>query len=51
MPATVTRDEFDELACEVAGEKMVMRHNLERTRHNSDDLAALKSRTRLHREA
>lgn len=45
MPATVTREEFDELASEVAGEKMVTRHILEQTRRNSDDLAALKSRT------
>src|SRR5687767_12187157 len=47
----VTRDEFAQLAVridiverEVEGEKMVTRHILEQTRHNSDDLAAIKSR-------
>jgi len=46
MAATVTREEFDELAEEVAGEKTVTRHILEQTRRNSDDLAALRTRTR-----
>ncbi len=45
MAGAVTRDEFDELADEVAGEKIVTRHILEQTRRNSDDLAALKTRT------
>jgi hypothetical protein len=45
MPGTVTREEFDEFAGEVAGEKMVTRHILEQTRRNSDDLAVLKTRT------
>ena len=44
MPGTVTREEFDELADEVRGEKTVTRHILEQTRRNSDDLAALKTR-------
>lgn len=40
----MTGEEFDELADEVAGEKVVTRHILEQTRHNGDDLAALKTR-------
>jgi tetrahydromethanopterin S-methyltransferase subunit G len=51
MPSDVTRDEFQELATrtaiaerEIEGEKMVTRHILEQTRHNSDDLAAIKTR-------
>ena len=44
MPGPVTREEFDELADEVRGEKVVTRHILEQTRRNSDDLAALKTR-------
>lgn len=46
MAGAVTRDEFDELAGEVAGEKVVTRHILEQTRRNSDDLAALRTRTK-----
>ena len=44
MAAGVTREEFGELAAEVAGEKTVTRHILEQTRRNGDDLAALKTR-------
>ncbi|KAB2871177.1 MAG: hypothetical protein F9K43_09065 [Bauldia sp.] len=44
MPGPVTREEFDELADEVQGEKVVTRHILEQTRRNGDDLAALKTR-------
>jgi hypothetical protein len=44
MPTEVTRPEFDELAEEVAGEKIVTRHILEQTRRNGDDLAAVKTR-------
>ena len=44
MPAEVTRDEFRVIEREVEGEKMVTRHILEQTRHNGDDLAAIKSR-------
>jgi uncharacterized protein YoxC len=48
MAADVTREEFEArvgvLEREVEGEKMVTRHILEQTRHNSDDLAALKTR-------
>jgi predicted RNase H-like nuclease (RuvC/YqgF family) len=44
MAAGVTREEFDALADEVAGEKTVTRHILEQTRRNGDDLAALKTR-------
>jgi hypothetical protein len=44
MAGPVTREEFDELADEVAGEKVVTRHILEQTRRNGDDLAALKTR-------
>ncbi len=44
MPGAVTREEFDELADEVAGEKVVTRHILEQTRRNGDDLAAVKTR-------
>jgi peptidoglycan hydrolase CwlO-like protein len=44
MPGPVTREEFDELADEVRGEKVVTRHILEQTRRNSDDLAVLKTR-------
>lgn len=49
MPSDITRDE--ELATrtaiverEIEGEKMVTRHILEQTRHNGDDLAAIKTR-------
>ena len=44
MPGPVAREEFDELADEVAGEKTISRHILEQTRRNGDDLAALKTR-------
>lgn len=44
MPSPVAREEFDELAEEVRGEKVVTRHILEQTRRNSDDLAVLKTR-------
>jgi tetrahydromethanopterin S-methyltransferase subunit G len=48
MPSDVTREEFEGrvgvLEREVEGEKMVTRHILEQTRHNSDDLAAIKTR-------
>jgi peptidoglycan hydrolase CwlO-like protein len=44
MPTEVTRSEFDELAQEVQGEKVVTRYILEQTRRNGDDLAALKTR-------
>jgi|SRR5690606_37519407 len=48
MPAEITRVEFEArvgtLEGEVEGEKMVTRHILEQTRHNGDDLAALKTR-------
>jgi hypothetical protein len=51
MPSDVTRDEFDRLAGrtgvlerEVEGEKLVVRHVLEHTRRNTDDLSALRSR-------
>ncbi|MEJ2625807.1 MAG: hypothetical protein P8Z80_15100 [Pseudolabrys sp.] len=48
MPSDVTREEFDArvgvLEQEVAGEKLVTRHILEQARHNSDDLAAIKTR-------
>jgi uncharacterized protein YoxC len=44
----VTREEFEArvgvLEREVEGEKMVTRHILEQTRHNGDDLAAVKTR-------
>ena len=47
MPTHVTREEFDArirvLEGEVEGEKMVTRHILEQTRHNSNDLASLKT--------
>jgi phage shock protein A len=43
MPGPVTREEFDELADEVRGEKVVTRHILEQTRRNGDDLAVLKT--------
>jgi len=46
--ADVTREEFEArvgvLEQEVEGEKMVTRHILEQTRHNGDDLAAIKTR-------
>ena len=46
--ADVTREEFEArvgvLEQEVSGEKMVTRHILEQTRHNGDDLAAIKTR-------
>jgi len=55
MPTDVTRDEFDHLKArvdtverEVEGEKIVTRHILEQTRHNGDDLAAIKSRLDRH---
>ena len=55
MTEPVTRDEFAQLAArvdvlegEVDGEKMVTRHILEQTRHNSDYLAAIKSRLDRH---
>lgn len=48
MPSDVTREEFEArvgvLEREVEGEKMVTRHILEQTRHNGDDLAAIKTR-------
>ena len=51
MAGDVTRDEFQQLATrtdiverEVEGEKMVTRHILEQTRHNSGDLAEVKTR-------
>src|SRR5437588_11092131 len=48
MAADVTREEFEArvgvLEREVEGEKMVTRHVLEQTRHNGDDLAAIKTR-------
>jgi tetrahydromethanopterin S-methyltransferase subunit G len=54
MTDFVTQDEFKQLATrvdvierEVEGEKLVTRHVLEQTRHNGDDLAAI--RTRLDR--
>ena len=50
MPGDVTRDEFDHLAArtggverEVEGEKLVIRHVLEHTRRNTEDLSALRS--------
>ena len=55
MPTDVTRDEFDHLKArvdtaegEIEGEKLVTRHILEQTRHNGDDLAAIKSRLDRH---
>ncbi len=51
MAGSVTRDEFTQLAVrvdlverEVEGEKLVIRHILDQTRHNGDDLAAIKTR-------
>ena len=51
MTADVGREDFkhletrvDVLEREVEGEKMVARHILEQTRHNNDDLAAIKTR-------
>src|SRR5262249_55823926 len=48
MAGDVTRAEFEArmvvLEGEVEGEKMVTRHILDQTRHNSDDLAAIKTR-------
>jgi len=51
VPANVSRDEFDHLEGrvsvvdrEVEGEKLVTRHILEQMRHNSDDLATIKTR-------
>ena len=48
MPSDVTREEFEArvgvVEREVEGEKMVTRHILEQARHNSDDLAAIKTR-------
>lgn len=50
MPGDVTRDEFDQLAArtdvlerEVEGEKLVVRHVLEHTRRNTEDLSVMKS--------
>jgi hypothetical protein len=55
MASDVSRSEFDHLAArvlvverEVEGEKMVTRHILDQTRHNSDDLAAIKARQDRH---
>jgi tetrahydromethanopterin S-methyltransferase subunit G len=55
MADNATRDEFDHLKArvdtvegEVEGEKMVIRHVLEQTRRNGDDLAAVKSRLDRH---
>jgi hypothetical protein len=51
MPGDVTREEFDQLAArtgflegEVEGEKLVVRHVLEQTRRNTEDLSALRSK-------
>ena len=51
MAADITRDEFEQLKGrvrvlegEVDGEKLVSRHVLQQTRHNGDDLAAVKTR-------
>ena len=51
MAGSVTRNEFTQLAVrvdlverEVEGEKLVTRHILDQTRHNGDDLAAIKTR-------
>jgi uncharacterized protein YoxC len=48
MTADVTREEFEVrfgvLEREVEGEKLVTRHILEQSRHNADDLAAVKTR-------
>ena len=44
MPAEVTKEEFQALEQEVAGEKLVTRHILEQTRRNGDDIAAVKTR-------
>src|SRR4051812_4114535 len=53
MTSDVTRDEFthlgvrvDVLEREVEGEKMVTRHILDQTRHNSDDLATIRTEMR-----
>ena len=50
MPGDMTRDEFDQLATrtsilerEVEGEKLVIRHVLEQTCRNGDDLAEVKT--------
>jgi uncharacterized protein YoxC len=40
----VTKEEFQALEQEVAGEKLVTRHILEQTRRNGDDIAAVKTR-------
>jgi hypothetical protein len=57
MATEVTRDEFMRLETrvsvverEVEGEKMVTHHILTQTRHNGDDLAAIKSRLDRHDE-
>ena len=58
MSTDLSRDEFDHLRDrvdvveqKVEGEKLVTRHILEQTRHNGDDLAALKTRAdRLERK-
>ena len=48
MPDYVTREEFEArvgvLEHEVDGEKLVIRHILEQTRRNGDDLATIKTR-------
>jgi len=51
MPGDVTRDEFNQLATrtsalegEMEGEKLVIRHVLEHTRRNTEDLSALRSK-------
>ena len=48
MVEYVTRDEFEArvgvLEQEVEGEKLVTRHILEQTRHNGDDISAIKTR-------
>ena len=47
MPEYVTREKFEArvgvLENEVDGEKRVTRHILEQTRHNGDDIAAIKT--------
>jgi seryl-tRNA synthetase len=41
MSSYATREEFKMLRDEVEGEKLVTRHILEQTRHNSEDLATI----------
>src|SRR4051812_3577107 len=55
MATEITREEFVRLETRVSaveqegeGEKMVTRHILEQTRHNADDLAAIKSHLARH---